>query len=324
MNKAAVIIVNWNGLKFLKDCLESVYKQTYTNFDVYFVDNGSVDDSVDFVFKNFPKVKIIKLDKNTGFAKGNNIGIKEAFKDNEIRYIACLNNDTIVSKNWLEELLQTAKKDERIGAVSSKAYFKDQVTIQNAGLKFYKALQVNKNGGISIGYGLTDAEAPELSKDIEIFAAGGVAPLYKREILELIIKRDKEIFDEDFFAYVEDYDLGFRINSLGYKSFLAANAKLIHLHSKTGGVASPFKSYYCERNSILTAVKNLSLIDLFLFPFRNFYLKLSYLFNKNESVKKLKGNIGFLGMLLILIKANFSALYLMPKFLLKRWKIKKI
>jgi len=65
MNKVAVIIVNWNGLKFLKDCLESVYRQTYINFDVYFVDNGSMDDSVSFVFKNFPQVKIIRLDKNT-------------------------------------------------------------------------------------------------------------------------------------------------------------------------------------------------------------------------------------------------------------------
>lgn len=320
--KVAIIIVNWNGLRFLKDCLESVYKQTYTNFDVYFVDNGSVDDSVDFVFKNFPKVKIIKLDKNTGFAKGNNIGIKEALKDVEVNYIVCLNNDTIVSKNWLEELLKTVEKDKIIGSVSSKAYFSDGITIQNAGLEFYKALQSNKKGGISIGFGLTDKEAPELSDNIKIFAAGGVAPLYRREVLEKLLKRDGEIFDEDFFAYVEDYDLGFRINSLGYESFLSADAKLIHLHSKTGGVASPFKSYYCERNAILTAVKNLPLIDLLLFPFRNVCLKSSYLLKKNESVKKLKGNIGFLGMLLILTKANFSALYLMPKFLLKRWNLK--
>ena len=84
MKKVAIIIVNWNGLKFLKDCLESVFNQTYQNFDVYFVDNGSVDDSVDFVSKNFPQVKIMRLDTNTGFAKGNNIGIREAFKDEKV------------------------------------------------------------------------------------------------------------------------------------------------------------------------------------------------------------------------------------------------
>jgi GT2 family glycosyltransferase len=321
MNKVAIIIVNWNGVRFLEDCFNAIYSQSFKNFDIYLVDNGSIDSSINFVKNNFSKVKIIALEKNTGFAKGNNIGIKEVLKDSDVDYIACLNNDTIVYSNWLEELLKTAKKDEMIGAVSSKAYFDDKKTIQNAGLKFYKVLQSNKKGGISIGFGLNDKEAPELSKDIKIFAAGGVAPLYKRKVLEKLLKRDGEIFDEDFFAYAEDYDLGFRINGLGYKSFLSANAKLIHLHSKTGGVASPFKSYYCERNSILTAIKNLPVVDLFLFPFRNFYLKMSYLLNKNESVEKLKSNIGFFGMLLILIKANFSALYLMPKFLIKRWRI---
>ena len=321
MNKVAIIIVNWNGVRFLEDCFNAIYSQSFKNFDIYLVDNGSKDSSINFVKENFPKVEVIALEKNTGFAKGNNIGIKEALKDSDVNYIVCLNNDTIVYSNWLEELLKTADKDETIGAVSSKAYFDDKKTIQNAGLKFYKVLQSNKKGGISIGFGLNDKEAPELSKDIKIFAAGGVAPLYKRKVLEKLLKRDGEIFDEDFFAYVEDYDLGFRINGLGYKSFLSVNAKLIHLHSKTGGVASPFKSYYCERNSILTAIKNLPMADLFLFPFRNFYLKISYLLNKNESVEKLKSNIGFLGMLLILIKANFSALYLLPKFLIKRWRM---
>lgn len=320
--KVAIVIVNWNGKKFLNDCLNAVCAQTYQNFDVYFVDNGSSDNSVDFVKDNFLKIKIIQLKCNTGFAKGNNEGIKEVFKDQGVDFIVCLNNDTIVDVNWLEELVKTVENDGKIGAVSSKAYFEDKITIQNAGLEFYKALQVNKKGGISIGFGLTDLEAPWLSNDVEIFAAGGVAPLYRKDVLEKIYQRDGEIFDEDFFAYVEDYDLGFRIRSLGYKSFLSANAKLIHLHSRTGGSASPFKAYYCERNSILTAIKNLSLIDLALFPFRNFWLKLSYLFNKNESVGKLKGNVGIFGMIYILSKANFMAIYLTPKFLVKRIKIR--
>lgn len=318
MKKAAIIIVNWNGKKFLRNCLNAVFKQTYKNFDIYFVDNGSIDNSSEFVRKNYPKAKIIQLDKNYGFAKGNNEGIKEAFKDKQVEYIVCLNNDTIVDKNWLKELIKTAEKDEEIGAVSSKAYFKGGKIIQNAGLIFSKALQINKEGGISLGYGLTDKKAPELSGDIEIFASGGVAPLYKRKVLEILLERDKEVFDEDFFAYVEDYDLGFRIRSLGYISLLSSHAKLIHLHSKTGGIASPLKAYYCERNSILTAIKNISLIDTFLFPFRNIGLKISYLFNKHDSVEKLKGNIGFLGMFWILFKANIAALFLMPKMLVKR------
>ena len=185
MKKAAIVIVNWNGKKFLRNCLDSVYKQTYKNFQLYFVDNGSIDGSSEFVKRNYPKTIIIQLDKNYGFAKPNNIAIKEAFKDKLIEYIVCLNNDTIVDNNWLKELIKTTQKDKRIGAVSSKAYFPDG-RIQNAGLSLEKALQINKEGGISIGYGLTDKEAPNLSEEIEIFAPGGVAPLYKREILEQI------------------------------------------------------------------------------------------------------------------------------------------
>lgn len=316
--KVAIIIVNWNGLKFLNNCLTSVFNQTYQNFDVYFIDNGSVDNSVNFVMTNFLKIKIIKLKKNTGFAKGNNEGMKEVFKDSEVEYIVCLNNDTVVNKDWLEELVKTVEKDYKIGGVSSKAYFDDNITIQNAGLEFYKSIQTNKNGGISMGFGLTDNEAPEFSKDMEIFAPGGVAALYKREVLEKLLKRDGEIFDEDFFAYAEDLDLGFRIRSLGYKCFLSSNAKLIHLHSKTGGVASPFKAYYCERNIVLIAIKNLPIKELLLFPFRNIRLKFSYLKKDNDSVKSLKNKHGLLFMIWIVIKANFMAIILTPKFLLKR------
>jgi len=318
--KSAIIIVNWNGKKFLKNCLNAVYKQTYKNFQVYFVDNGSIDGSFDYVRENFPKAKIIQLDKNYGFAKGNNEGIKEAFKDKKVKYIICLNNDTIVDKNWLRELIKTAEKDKNIGAVSSKAYFKDGKTIQNAGL-YYKQSPPNKIGGVSIGYGLTDKEAPELSKEINIFAPGGVAPLYKRKMLEEIYKRDKEFFDEDFFAYTEDYDLGYRIRKLGYTSILSPKAKLIHLHSQTGGIASPFKAYYSYRNSILTTIKNMPFIEMIKFNFRRMYILIYGLFKKNKSIQKLKGNVGFLEMFWILIKAHFSALLLMPKMLIKRWKI---
>jgi hypothetical protein len=322
--KVAIVIVNWNGKHLLKNCLDSVFAQTYRNFDVYLVDNGSEDGSSSFIRTNYPRVRLIELSENAGFARGNNIGIKEALKDSELEYVVCLNNDTIVFKDWLLELTKTAQSDKSIGAVSSKAYFDDGKTIQNAGLVFYRTLHVNKNGGISLGFGLTDAETPELSVDKEIFAPGGVAPLYKKEVVNKIFESEGEFFDEDFFAYGEDYDLGFRIRKLGYISFLSANAKLIHLHSKTGGVASPFKAFYCERNAFFVAVKNLPAKDVFLFPFRNLYLKLSYFKEKNESVEKLKKQIGFIQMFIILIKAHFFAIIFIPKMFKKRWKLKKI
>lgn len=319
--KVAIIIVNWNGLRFLEDCLTAVYRQSYQNFEVFFVDNGSRDGSVAYVREHFQKAKIIALQENTGFAKGNNEGMKEAFKDRDIAYIVCLNNDTIVDVHWLASLVAVAQTDGSIGAVSSKAYFIGGEVINNAGLIFEKVLQRNAKGGISMGYGLTDQEAPELSRETEIFAAGGVAPLYRRDVLERLYKRDGEVFDEDYFAYVEDLDLGFRIKGLGYKAYLAPGATLIHLHSQTGGKASPFKAYYCERNTILTAIKDLPFADLVLFPFRNIGLKLSYLRKKNESVEKLQEGMGMLSMIWILCKAHASAFLLFPKFVCKRCRI---
>ncbi len=320
-NKVAIIVVSWNGIRFLNDCFTSINNQTYQNLDVYLVDNDSTDGSFAYVSEHFPKIKIIRLDKNYGYGKGNNEGIKKALSDAAVRYIVCLNNDTIVDKEWLGSLVKTAENDKDIGAVSSKAYFHDGKTIQNAGLCFSPALALNKPGSLSMGYGLTDVEAPELSKEIELFACGGVAPLYKRHVLEELLKRDNEIFDEDFFYGEEDLDIGFRVRSLGYKSILSPRATLIHLHSQTGGAASPLKAYNCERNSIAVAVKNLPLVDLLLFPFRNFLLKLSLLSKKNDSVEKLKKKIGLPRIFWMVIRANLVALFLMPKFLKKRWRI---
>ncbi|MFH1761062.1 MAG: glycosyltransferase, partial [bacterium] len=107
MNNAetVVIIVNWNGERFLKDCLGSVFAQGYINFNVILVDNGSTDGSIEFIKKNYSGVEIIPLDKNYGFAKANNIGMEAALKDKTIEYIALLNNDTKAEKNWLGELI---------------------------------------------------------------------------------------------------------------------------------------------------------------------------------------------------------------------------
>ena len=217
------------------------------------------------------------------------------------------------------ELVKTAEKDKNIGMVSSKAYFKEG-TIQNAGLSFEKALQINRVGGISIGYGLKDNNS-NLKREIEIFAPGGVAPLYKRKMLEEIFKQDKEFFDEDFFAYAEDLDLGFRGRLLGWNCFLSPNAKLIHLHSQTGISASPFKAFFSERNTILTAIKNLPTIKLINFLFNNLRLKFSYFYKKNESVDKLNKNIGLLNIIFIMFKVYFSILFYLIKMLIKRYKI---
>ena len=119
-SQVSIIIVNWNGREYLSECLKSVFNQSYDNFKVILVDNGSTDCSVEFVKNNFSHVQVISLDKNYGFAKGNNIDMKEALKDKDVQYIALLNNDTKVEKNYLVELIKVMSSDNKIGICALK------------------------------------------------------------------------------------------------------------------------------------------------------------------------------------------------------------
>jgi len=134
MINTSIIIVNWNGKHHLDVCLSSIFNQTYKDFNVIFVDNGSTDDSVEYVKNNFSEVNIIECKKNYGFAEGNNIGIRQALKNPEVKYIVTLNNDTETDKDWLKQLIEVAEKDEKIGAVSSKMlFFNQRNVIDSAG-----------------------------------------------------------------------------------------------------------------------------------------------------------------------------------------------
>lgn len=309
--KVAIIIVNWNGLKFLQDCLTSVYDQTYTNFDLYFVDNGSKDDSVKFVQDNFPKTKIIALDRNTGFAQGNNEGIKVAFKDTDIEYIVCLNNDTIVEKEWLGGLVEEVNYNEKIDMVGSLSFLPDG-NVYSIGAQFNKNLS-----DLSIGYGDSHQK---YTKKQEVFSPHGVSVLYTRRLLE-----DVGLFDEDFFAYCEEFDLGLRARNKGYKAMFTPKSKLVHLVSQSsGGMANPLKAYLNKRNSYFVAIKNFPVIDLILFPFRDIAWSIRSLKNKKDnSVKILKSKIGTKDLLLLMLKIYGSILYYTPKMWYKRFKRKK-
>jgi GT2 family glycosyltransferase len=318
MKKAIIIIVNWNGKKFLKNCLNSIYKQTYKKFEVYFIDNGSIDKSPEYVRKNFPTVKIIQLDRNYGFAKGNNEGIKEAFKDKQVEYIICLNNDTEVDKNWLKELIKTAEKDEKIGAVGSLSIYPNK-KIQTAGIKLLDSKTFNENRSYEMS--LFNGESQKsLKREIEIFAPSGVSALYKKKSLEKV-----GLFDEDFFAYCEDIDLGYRLRNKGYISICNPKSKLTHFHSQTGKASSPFKAFYSKRNSFFVVIKNFSFIYMLLYPLRDLMWNLTNLYKKDrsESINKLSSKIGSLGIFAIMLKVYLSILYYLPKMLMKRYSDKK-
>lgn len=233
MVKVSVIIVNYNGKRFLKDCFESLRKQIFKDFEVIFVDNGSSDNSVEFVKKNYPKVRVIENESNLGFAEGNNVGYRVA----KGKYVVLLNNDTIVDKNWLKELVDVAEKDKSIAIVGA--------------VSFPFGTDLNK---VKIGrynYTLSITGATVSANGNRTLYIDGASCLIRKSIF-------KELFDKDYFCYGEDIYLGWLANLRGYKT-VYGNAKYLHFGSGTTqnspvygkNKSSVLAVYYVERNTLM-------------------------------------------------------------------------
>ena len=250
----SIIIVNWNGYDHLATCLSSVFKQTYKNFEVIFIDNGSTDDSVEYVKQNFPQVRIMVSKKNHGFADGNNIGIGQALKNPEIQYIATLNNDTEVDQDWLKQLITVVEQDERIGAVSSKILFFNQRNIIDSTGDFLLS------GGLKVvARGYKQEDKGQFDKIEECFSARAGAALYRGQMLEEVCLNG-EYFDSHYFAYIEDVDLSIRARFLGWKIMYAPKAIVYHkVAATTKEISYIFRRYRAGRNRLFTAIKNLPL-----------------------------------------------------------------
>lgn len=215
--ETSLIIVNWNGRDLLGDCLPSLEKQTEAAKEIIVVDNGSSDGSVEFLKLSFPSVKVIELDKNYGFAKANNIGIRLARGSR----IALLNNDTVVDSRWLAELNQTLDNHPEVGFCASKMLmYRDPNIIDAAGdmlgiAKAYKRGHGRPNG--------TKFNKPEY-----VFGACAGAAIYRSEMFDNI-----GLFDETFVTNLEDVDLSFRAQLLGYKCMYVPSAVVYHRVGET-------------------------------------------------------------------------------------------
>jgi GT2 family glycosyltransferase len=251
MINTSIIIVNWNGRPHLEVCLKSVFDQTYRNFEVIFVDNGSADDSVEYVKKNYPQVSVIECKKNYGFAEGNNIGIHHALKNREIKYIVTLNNDTEVDKDWLRQLIEVAERDEKIGAVSSKMLFFDRRNIIDSAGDFLLPGSLK-----TVTRGYKQEDKGQFERIEECFSARAGAALYRRAMLEEVCLKG-DYFDSNFFAYIEDTDLSVRARLKGWKIVFAPQAVVYHkVASTTKKMSYIFRRYYSGRNRLFTAIKN--------------------------------------------------------------------
>jgi GT2 family glycosyltransferase/SAM-dependent methyltransferase len=300
--KAAVIIANWNGKKYLEDCLSSLRNQTYKNFITILVDNGSKDDSIDFVRNNFPEVNIISLPENQGFARANNIGIREAFRDESVGYIVTLNNDTKTDTNYLEELVRCARSHPDAGSIQPKVLsFQDEKIIDSTGVLIYFDAS-------AISRGQKEKDVGQYEKEEEIFGSSASAALYTRGALEKVKLPHGNYFDESYFAYYEDVDLAWRLRLAGWKSYYCPSSKILHVGSATGRSYSSFKAFHIHRNQYYNIIKNLPLF----FALRALaFMPIRYLFLVTSIIRK-KGPAAMLAKNIV----DDS----IPKIVIRSWK----
>ena len=238
---ASIIIVNWNGKKFLAKCLESLRQQAYQRFSIILVDNGSNDGSNDFVIRNYPEVKIIAMPRNVGFSAANNIAIKTV----KTEYVALLNNDAVAHSLWLQSLIEALEAYPEAGFAASKMLFYDNPEIiDRVGDGYTRA-----GTGLLRGRGMM---ADNYNGRGWVFGACAGAALYRTRML-----RDVGLFDEDFFLLYEDVDLSFRAQLKGYKCLYVPEALVYHKGSGSIIYDSPTSVYYSHRNLEWVYIQNM-------------------------------------------------------------------
>lgn len=276
MARTTVVIPNYNGIKYIENCLHSL-EQGSVIPKIIVVDNGSGDGSLLLVKEKFPNVQIIEFAENTGFCKAVNTGIKAAATE----YVLLLNNDTVADREMvrcLEEALDAEPK--AFSAAAKMISLHDPEKLDGAG-DFYCAL------GWAFSRG-KDKSARSYMHPLRIFAACAGAALYRREVFEEI-----GYFDENHFAYLEDTDIGYRANIYGYPNKYVPDAKVYHAGSAVSGSRhNEFKVSLSSRNSVYLIYKNMPFLQILLnlpFLIPGYLIKLLFFTLKGMGGVYLKG-----------------------------------
>lgn len=268
----SIIVLTHNSEKYIRDCLESILKQTYKNLEIVMLDNDSKDESLEIakeVQRNSREnLRVIINNKNFGYAKGNNLGIKQSRGD----YVIILNPDVILNENFIQNIINRFNENEKIGSIQAKILqlnngIKTKI-IDTIGFKFFESGEIN-----DLGQGEEDKGQYDDLR--EIFGVNGAAPAYRRTALNSI-KLNEEYFDEDFFCYVEDFDLSWRLKLSGWLAIFESKAIAWHDRTSSKLINGGWKKFretrktqslwlrkISWRNTWLTYIKNLSLKSFF-------------------------------------------------------------
>ena len=245
----SIIIVNWNGQKWLDSCLASLHEQTYKHYEVIFVDNASTDDSVVYVKKKYPWVKVVQSATNLGFAGGNNLG----FKHSKGEFILLLNNDTRVEETYLEEFIQAFDEIPHLGAAQSKIVLMDHPQKLDA----CGAYWTDSTFLYHFGY-YKNESLPAYNKAQPLFSDKGASMMIKRSVIEKV-----GLFDDDFWCYYEETDFCHRVWLAGFECWYYPKAKVYHA---MGGTSLLFGNEYLQfhnfKNKFMSFLKNFSWTSL--------------------------------------------------------------
>lgn len=251
----SIVIPNYNGAKFIEPCLLALKKAIancpQSQFEIILVDNGSTDNSPKIFKKIFPKnSNLLTLNSNHGFAKAVNDGIKSS----QYEYVCVLNNDLNLETNWFLLIASAIIKNPEYSTFCGTVLNRDGTFIESQGLKYFMSGRCeNINNGVTFSTKALKFQ----SSTIPIWGSSAAVVVYQRSAL---IKAG--LFDESFFAYIEDVDLTYRLNKNGFKSLLIPNAFSYHLGGSTSNNMGTLRQYYTFRNWIKLILKNYSIIEI--------------------------------------------------------------
>ena len=293
--KVSIVVPNWNGMRFVGMCLDSLAQLDFEGHEVIIVDNGSIDGSREMIEEKYPWVRLLKMPDNMGFAIACNEGIKAS----NAEYIVLLNNDIEVTPNWLKELYEGMERHPECGMGTTKMMFLDNRDV------FYNTGDLFHSWSSGGGRGQGEKDTGQYEKEDYVFGACAGAGIYRREFFNQV-----GLFDEDFFIFAEDVDINMRGQLKGLKAVYLPKAKVFHIGTATVGLYSDRYVYLCKRNDIWVFIKNYSLSMYFKYLFsiwKHQFADIKYFTYRGQGQ--------------VLLQSKWDALKMLPQMLIRRCQI---
>ena len=308
----SVIIPNYNGVDTIRRCIDSVQNQSYKNIEIIVIDSKSTDNSVEIIKRGYSNVVLIENPYNAGWGIACNVGIRKAKGD----YYLILNNDAWMSPDCARELLKGISRDEKYGACASKILLGENNSILDVagGLLIFK-------DGLSVGRGHLEL-SEEYNKEEEVFCANDCCCLFRKEMFD-----DIGFYDDDFFIYADETDIGWKAQLTGWKCVYNPKAIAYHGHVNTEErYSSDFKAFYVERNRLFITFKYFPWFLIFVgygYSFLRYSYQVYYAYKYKGATGKYIQNNSLSEGFLILLKAHIAAYSKFPRMLKKRMAIMK-